>query len=232
MKPRYILEAEALMGQKEIAGKKHNPVIVALYKDAGHPEVTDDETAWCAALVGACLYRDDLKNSGSLMAKSYASYGVSTAGNKPELYCIGVMHRGAPGAATGHVGFVVKWDKDYVWMLGGNQNNSVSVAAFPRSKFIAFRKPVMEKVNLVHASKKVTLASYTKKAIAPVAAGTWFSWEWLSSAKTFMADNAGLLLVGVLGLAFVGFHLIQWWSEQDYKQGRYTPRKSVKASQK
>ena len=27
----------------------HNPKVVAYFRDAGHPQVKDDETAWCAS---------------------------------------------------------------------------------------------------------------------------------------------------------------------------------------
>ena len=47
------------LAQEEIGtvewAKGNNPKVLAYFKDAGHPEVSTDETAWCAAFVGAML---------------------------------------------------------------------------------------------------------------------------------------------------------------------------------
>lgn len=49
-----LLDAmRARVGIKEIAGKDHNPLIVSMFADVGHPQIRDDETAWCAAVVAA-----------------------------------------------------------------------------------------------------------------------------------------------------------------------------------
>lgn len=41
----------------------------------------------------------------------------------------------------GHVGFYVRETDRYVYILGGNQGNKVSVAAYDKGRIIAYRLP-------------------------------------------------------------------------------------------
>ena len=42
--------AEAEKGTKEGAGDRDNPVVLAYYADAGHPELEHDEVAWLSLI--------------------------------------------------------------------------------------------------------------------------------------------------------------------------------------
>ena len=133
-----MIEAKKLIGQHEIEGDKDNSTIMQCYKECGHPEIKHDETPWCAAFVGAMLYRANLKGTGGLSAREYEGWGVSL--KFPIYGCIGVKKRVGSGW-VGHVGFVVAVNPQQIVMLGGNQGDAVSVAAFDRSQFTAFRWP-------------------------------------------------------------------------------------------
>ena len=136
--PQWLARAWAELGQQERMGSADNPAILAYYRDAGHSVVAHDETAWCAAFVGAMLARSGLPRSGSLMARSYAAHG--TVIEEPRLGAIAVLTRGED-PALGHVGFVVGATDASLVLLGGNQSDSVSVAAFERSRLTALRWP-------------------------------------------------------------------------------------------
>lgn len=136
--PKWLALAKAELGVKEGPGAANNPRVVKLFADAGFPGVTQDSVAWCAAAVGAILARSGIKPSGSLAARSYETWGVGL--KTPVLGCIGVKKR--PGAAwQGHVGFVVGANARQVFMLGGNQADAWTIAAFNRAEFTAFRWP-------------------------------------------------------------------------------------------
>lgn len=135
-------------GVREFEGRLSNPVIAAYFRDAGHPEVVSDETAWCAAFVGAVLRRAGYGNTRSLMARSYRDYGQGLAG--PREGCIAVLRRGRD-PSEGHVGFVVRWDAEFVWMLGGNQSDEVKVSAYRRSDVLAYRWPALPGEHVVAA---------------------------------------------------------------------------------
>jgi uncharacterized protein (TIGR02594 family) len=115
--------------------------ILKLFREAGHPEISGSDTAWCAAFAGAMLQRAGYKPSGSLMARSYVGYGMQL-GN-PKIGCIAVLWRGSPHSSEGHVGFVNSFDDDTVALVGGNQGSAgvVSIECFPRSRVLCFRWP-------------------------------------------------------------------------------------------
>ena len=52
--PRWLTLAWADLGVAETPGPDHTARVVGYYGDVGHPNVTDDETAWCAAFLGSC----------------------------------------------------------------------------------------------------------------------------------------------------------------------------------
>ncbi|WP_019905724.1 TIGR02594 family protein [Methylobacterium sp. 77] len=136
--PAWLTLAADEVGTVEGIGKANNPKVVRYFADAGFAGIKDDAVAWCAALVGAMLQRAGRKPSGSLAARSYESWGVGLKG--PVLGCIATKKRGN-SSWQGHVGFVVGANKDQVFLLGGNQGDKVSVAAFKRSEFTSFRWP-------------------------------------------------------------------------------------------
>ena len=131
--------AWAELGVREGAGKTNNPRVVDYYKDAGHKEVKEDETPWCAAYVGAMLYRASIQPNGSLGARSYERWGIKL--RNPVYGCIGVKTRARGPLWAGHVGFVVAANRQQVWLLAGNQGDAVSVAAYPRELFTAWVWP-------------------------------------------------------------------------------------------
>jgi len=149
--PPHLKEMFKLLGLSEIAGSKHEPKVLALYRDAGHPEVDDDETAWCAAAVGAALKRAGLPNTSSLMARSYVKYGTACALNKivPRGAII-VWPRGAP--PSGHVNFCLEDDGTYLTCIGGNQGNGrgggVTISREAKAHAIAARMPPGVKVSI------------------------------------------------------------------------------------
>jgi uncharacterized protein (TIGR02594 family) len=131
--------AQAYVGTDEIKGAKHNPVILEYFDAVGHGWVRDDETPWCAAFVGACLEEAGYKSTGSLAARSYLNWGKEV--EKPKYGDIVVFWRGSKQGWQGHVAFFVRETKDYVYVLGGNQGNSVNVSRYSKSRVLGYRQP-------------------------------------------------------------------------------------------
>lgn len=129
MTNRAYLLAVADVGTVEWS-KGHNPKVVQYFRDAGHPEVVNDETAWCAAFVGAMLRRSGIPSTGLLTAQSYLDWGDKIPVLAMEQGDICIVKRGTQ-AWQGHVFFVHKFDGKRLWGLGGNQSNSVSIQEFP-----------------------------------------------------------------------------------------------------
>jgi uncharacterized protein (TIGR02594 family) len=166
-KPIWLSLAAADLGIAEIVGSKNNPKVVAMFRDAGFSGVTNDETAWCAAFVGAKLRLSGLKSSGSLAALSYDAWGIKLP--RPAIGAIGFKKRkNSRGVVIGgHVFFIAGWTATHVLALGGNQNNRVSIAEIPIKDVEGFRWPGGYSVPTVFpATMRNVIAQSTVAALA------------------------------------------------------------------
>ncbi|MGD9670009.1 MAG: TIGR02594 family protein [Hyphomicrobiaceae bacterium] len=134
--PDWLDWAWRELGVVEVPGRGNNSRIVEMFQTVGHSSVRDDEVAWCAAFVGACLERSGRASTRSLGARSYLSWGGSIEATR--LGAIAVLSRGSD-PALGHVGFVVGETDAQVFLLGGNQSNGVNVTAFEKSRVLSYR---------------------------------------------------------------------------------------------
>ncbi len=149
--PVWLNSGLGEIGVHEIKGGTHNKRVIE-YMNATKwgTWVHDDETPWCAGFVGWCVVKAGLKEMVppySLGAKSWLKFGVSAG--KPVLGAIAVKSR----RGGGHVGFVVGESRGgkYLYILGGNQGDKVSVRKYLRSVWLDFRVPAGYK-----APKKLT----------------------------------------------------------------------------
>lgn len=122
----------------EIVGSQHNPKIIEYAKKIGASWVSNDETPWCAIFMQWCLLKANKKYSYHANARYFLKYGEHT--DNPKLGDIVVLWRGSPTATTGHVGFFVKQDNTTVWLLGGNQNNKVTITPYNKKQVLDYRK--------------------------------------------------------------------------------------------
>ena len=135
-----IAVRELIAGVAERPGADHNLRIVE-YHRATSLGATDDETPWCAAFVNWCLRAAWVPGTRSAAARSFLPWGAEVPKTKPRVGSIVVLWRGAPTGASGHVGFYLGSDPGNVLLLGGNQGNRVSVAAFSWNRVLSLRWP-------------------------------------------------------------------------------------------
>lgn len=139
----WMALAEADIGTKEVKGKGgDNQKILAYYANVGRDDVKHDETAWCAAFVGAKLVETGNRIPEpklALLARAYEDVGAPL--KEPKIGCIAVFPRGT--GWQGHVGFVkgIDTESGTVALLGGNQRDSVSVETYKIKDAIAWRWP-------------------------------------------------------------------------------------------
>ena len=124
-------------GEKGVDGNKHNARILTYFRAIGFKQIKDDETAWCAAFVNWVLWKCGLNGTVSLMARSFLKYGQGT--KVPMIGDIVVFWRGTKDGTLGHVGFYVKETNDLVYVIGGNQANSVNITAYPKTQVLDYR---------------------------------------------------------------------------------------------
>mgnify|MGYP003515341895 FL=1 len=131
--------AKAEVGTVEWA-KGDNPKVVAYFKDSGNPGVTNDETAWCAAFVGAMLRRAGVKSTGALNARSYLDWGTPVDRKNAQPGDVVVFKRGN-SSWQGHVAFFVKDRGALIDVLGGNQSNAVNIKGYHSAALLGIRRP-------------------------------------------------------------------------------------------
>lgn len=135
---QMILDTSAAyLGLKEYPGAKSNERVEELFRKAGFPGLTDD-VPWCAGFVGAVLADVGLVPSGSLMARSYTTWGRKVPVQDALPGDVVVFPRGAPPA--GHVAFFLGFEGDRVRVRGGNQGDKVSDTTYPASTILAVRR--------------------------------------------------------------------------------------------
>jgi uncharacterized protein (TIGR02594 family) len=135
--PAWLKTARGYVGLREIVGPKHNPAIVDLWRKAQVAGVDSDEVPWCAAFVSAVFEEAGIRSARTGWARAYLNWGRRIGA--PAVGAVVVFERG-PNA--GHVGFVVGQDgAGRIMVLGGNQSNAVTVAAFERGRVLGYRWP-------------------------------------------------------------------------------------------
>lgn len=134
-----IAERELARGVHEIPGPEANPRIVQ-YHAATSFEATSDEVPWCSSFVNYCLQHAGYEGTRSAAARSWLTWGEPI--DDPRYGAIVVLARGK-NPAQGHVAFLTahREEDGNLLLLGGNQGNAVSIAAFGTERVLSYRWP-------------------------------------------------------------------------------------------
>ena len=109
------------------------------YLSTGGVNLDPAVTAWCAAFVNATLRQSGRQGTGSNMARSFLDWGQPVT--QPTEGDLAVFSRGDPEGPYGHVGFFQGYDdQGNILVLGGNQGDAVSVAAYSPDRLLGFRR--------------------------------------------------------------------------------------------
>lgn len=164
--PKWAANARQLIGLKEIVGSRHEPKVLEFFAEAGHPEIHNDETAWCAAFANAMLRRAGYAGTGSLAARSFLNWGQKLT--EPRPGCIVVYKRGN-SSWQGHVNFFTRRAGGKVYGIGGNQGNAVNEVGINEADVLGYRWPVL--VTAPAAKPKPAPAKEAAKAGGAAAGG-------------------------------------------------------------
>lgn len=140
--PAWLLAARAKLGTREAPGAANNPTIMGWAKRLGTKVLgiayNADSVPWCGVFVAACLAEDNIPAAPiAVRAKAWATWGLNI---RPERIAPGaVLVFERPGG--GHVGFYVGHDQTHYHVLGGNQDDRVSIMRIEKSRCIARRWP-------------------------------------------------------------------------------------------
>lgn len=136
---RHMQIACRELGIAEIPGPQANARISEYLRGVGADP--SDETPWCAAFANWVLSQAGIKGTGKPNARSFLHLGESVELADVKPGDIVVFWRGDPKGWTGHVAFF--WahrDDDTIEVLGGNQSNAVSIAAYPVRRILGIRR--------------------------------------------------------------------------------------------
>lgn len=134
--PLWLAAARRYIGVAEIPGKAENPVIGGWLRKL-RAAWDSESVPWCGTFVATCLQEVGLPIPQHwYRARAYLDYGTSVLA--PTLGCIVVFAR----AGGGHVGFAVgRNEHGALLILGGNQGDRVSIAAFDPARVLGYRWP-------------------------------------------------------------------------------------------
>lgn len=140
--PRYYLIALGELGVREVPGAASNPRINE-YAASTTLKATSDEVPWCSSFANWCVVRAGLVGTQSAAAKSWITWGVDV-GLDSKRWSIGdVMVFARDGG--NHVAFFQGYTQPIApvpnpAVIGGNQNNAVSVAFRQGHDLLAVRR--------------------------------------------------------------------------------------------
>lgn len=127
------------VGLREVPGTKSNKTILGWIKSFFSWADDDSTVAWCAIFVNTMLAKSGKKGTGKANARSFLAWGRSV--RAPKKGDVVVFWRNNPKSWQGHVGFYAgDAGNGYIYCLGGNQNNKVSIAKYPKHRVLGYRR--------------------------------------------------------------------------------------------
>lgn len=141
--------AQRFVGIRELGARQDHPLIQWWLSLCGFGYDSPDETPWCSAFVNGIAWELRLPRSKSAAARSWLRVGASVDVSQAQAgFDVVVLKRGGgtqPGpevtsGAPGHVGFFAGAQDGRIHLLGGNQGDGISVAAFPVAQLLGVRR--------------------------------------------------------------------------------------------
>jgi uncharacterized protein (TIGR02594 family) len=190
--------AVSKVGMKEIPGKEHNPEIVRMFDRAGHKEITNDETAWCAVFAYWCLteagYPGPAGTDGT-MARSFLRYGVPVKPKDVRPGDLRIEERGP--APYGHIEIVTEVNGDSVETVAGNVSNSVKYATKPLTPskgLLGYRRPILgDKPIIVAAKESPSVMMLANAALMTIVGWVIYCWNWVLDIGGYVLSSLPLI---------------------------------------
>lgn len=127
-------------GVREVSGSESNPIISEWITRATEAVYDDSLIAWCSIFVANMLWELDYPTTMTLTARSWLEYGEIVEADNVCLGDIVILWRKSRHSWQGHVGFYIRGDETHIWILGGNQSNSVNIQKYPKHRWLGYRR--------------------------------------------------------------------------------------------
>jgi uncharacterized protein (TIGR02594 family) len=139
----WMQHAIAELGVMRIPGPDNNSRIMEYARFVGLNDTWhfDEDTPWQGLFVNFVLKKAgyDRFPTNPLAARAWKEWGVEL--DKPKFGALALFWRISPRDFPAIVGFVVADDEDTISLLGGNQDNAVSIIKVPKGQLLALRLP-------------------------------------------------------------------------------------------
>jgi uncharacterized protein (TIGR02594 family) len=133
--PAWLGVAYKELGQSEIPGVEENSRILEYFRSLGSGKIfRDDRDDWASPFAEWSLQQAGKSGPHSIKPTDWLTWGKPS---RPIIGAIVVLSF----SGLQHVGFYFGEDSDFVRVLGGNQNDSVSVYRYPKSAVRGYRTP-------------------------------------------------------------------------------------------
>lgn len=138
--PAWLEPAFRFLGVAEVAGKTDEPLIKQWLATVGLADYPD-ETAWCSAFVNAMVEAVGLEGTKNAAARRWLGWGDKI--EQPRLGCVVVFCREARDSWKAHVAFYLGEGSrpGLISVIGGNQENRVSIAEYAADRVLGYRWP-------------------------------------------------------------------------------------------
>jgi uncharacterized protein (TIGR02594 family) len=140
--PRILKEFVNIHGTAEQVGPGSNPTILAWARSVGLEKVyRDDAIAWCGlamAYVAGQAGWENAPRGNALLARNWQHWG--NPADVPMLGDVLVFWRGSIAGTKGHVGVYVGEDEAAFHVIGGNQEDKVTLKRLGRDRLLQARR--------------------------------------------------------------------------------------------
>lgn len=133
--------AQRFVGEvNELPGAQQHPAIQWAHMLCGLGHDQADEVPWCSSWLNLVAWLLQLPRSKSAAARSWLHVGtVIELKDAHAGQDVVVLKRGT-NPAQGHVGLYAGHRGDTVYVLGGNQGDAITIAAFPVADLLGVRR--------------------------------------------------------------------------------------------
>ncbi|GLK76592.1 hypothetical protein GCM10008171_18460 [Methylopila jiangsuensis] len=131
LRPYDVARAELARGVMEVPGLKDSNPRIVMYHATTKGGAAPDQTAWCSSFVNYCVEKAGLIGADSKWALDWRTWGTDVSAS-PQEGDIVVFSRKSQTQSGGHVGFYESETASEVRVLGGNQDERVSSATYPK----------------------------------------------------------------------------------------------------
>jgi uncharacterized protein (TIGR02594 family) len=127
--------------------ESRNEKEIRIFHNHSNAKGSGAKVAWCSSFMNYLIYLLGLTGTGSALARSWLKWGRKI--ESPIKGCIVVFWRDSISSHLGHVALYSHMDEKYIYVLGGNQDNKVSIKAYPKERLLAFIVPSQSMIDKI-----------------------------------------------------------------------------------